>query len=252
VTFGTSHSDSSFADAERWDAEYDTRSAHGHWWNARLLGALELVGDGPGALLEVGPGPGRLLAKLAAAGWTVTALDVSPAMVELARRRVPAAAERIVTGRAEELPFADAVFDVVVAVGVLRYTELQRSLAELARVLRPAGRAVVGFQNARAPTTLWRRAVVLPAARAAKRVAPVGRPLPQRRAGPPSPARARELLASMSLEIERVEYVSCSVLPDPLDRIAPGVAYRAARAAERSAALRRVLGTQRLYAAVKR
>ena len=173
-------------------------------------------------------------------------------MVELARGRVAAAAERIVTGRAEELPFADAVFDAVVAVGVLQYTELPRALAELARVLRPGGRAVVGLQNARAPTMLWRRAVVLPAARAVKRVVPFGRPLPPRCPGPPSRVRALELLASTGLEIERVEYVSCSVVPDPLDRIAPGVAYRAARAAERSAALRRVLGTQRLHAAVKR
>ena len=47
--------------------------------------------------------------------------------------------------------------------------------------------------------------------------------------------------------VERLEYVSCGVLLDPIDTILPQVAFRAGRWAERSRTLRRVLGTQRIF-----
>ena len=235
----------------RRDAAYDLQSSRAHWWNARLEACLELVGEGQGSLLEVGPGPGRLLAALAEQKWTVSAVDAEPAMVDLSCARVPSAKDRIVVGRAEALPFGDSRFDIVVAIGVLRYTDLTSALTELVRVLRPGGRAVIGLQNGRAPAMLWRRSVVLPAARAAKRVVPFGRALPPPRRRPLSLREAREVLTSAGLVVERVEHVSCAVLPEPLDRMAPRLAYRTARLAERSGSLRRALGTNRLFLAVK-
>jgi hypothetical protein len=59
-------------------------------------------------------------------------------------------------------------------------------------------------------------------------------------------------LTSAGFAVERVEHVSCAVLPEPLDRMAPRLAYRTARLAERSDSLRRALGTNRLFLAVKR
>jgi SAM-dependent methyltransferase len=179
----------------------------------------------------------------------VTAIDAAPRMIELARARVPSAAERLTVARAESLPFDDGTFDVVVAIGVLEYTDMKASLREVARVLRPGGRAVLGLRNGQALVTGWQRSVVFPLVRPAKRVLPFGRPLPKPRRRPLRLRRVRELLAAAGLSVELVEHVGCTVLPDPLDRVAPRVAYATARRAERSARLRRLFGAQRVVVA---
>lgn len=229
--------------ASEWDASYDERTTRGHWQRARLEAAVRLVGEGPGALLEVGVGTGRLLAALAERGWEVTGIDAAPRMVELARERVPSA--KLEVGQAEQLPFEDDSFDAVVAIGVLEFADLEASLREVARVLRPGGRVVIGVLNGSAPTVAWASAVMHPVARRVKRVLPFGRPLPRLRGRSLSP----ELLQVAGLEVESAENLGCAVLPDPLDRLP--VAYRAARRAEKSPHLRRVLGTQRMILATK-
>lgn len=240
------------AEAARWDAEYDQPTVRGHWWRSRQEAVLRLVGDPGGDLLELGLGPGRLAAALTAGGWTVSGVDASPRMVELARSRVPGAAARLSVGRAESLPYPDASFDAAVAIGVLEYADTAAALRELVRVLRPGGRAVLGLRNGRAPASLWHARVVLPAARALKRVVAFGRPLPAPRRRAQSPAQGRRLLEAAGLAVERVEVVACAVLPDPIDALAPRTAYRAARRAERVPALRRRLGTQQVLLARRR
>ena len=100
----------------------------------------EIVAVAPKRVLEVGPGPGevseRMLREL---GCEVVALDVSERMVELCRARGIDAR----VGDAQELPFEDGSFDLVVAAWVLFHVpDLDRGLAEIARVLRPGGRLV--------------------------------------------------------------------------------------------------------------
>jgi len=231
--------------AVEWDASYEARTTRGHWQRARLEAAVRLVGEGPGALLEIGVGSGRLLARLAERGWEVTGIDAAPRMLELARARVPSG--RLEVARAEELPFEDASFDAVVAVGVLEYGDLEASLRELARVLRPGGRAVLGVRNNAAPTVAWSVRVMHPVARRVKRVAPFGRRLPSSTRRPPSLAELSRLLERVGLRVERVENVGSAVLPDPFDRLP--FAYRAARAVEASPRLRSTFGTQRLVSA---
>ena len=230
--------------AAEWDASYDAPTTRGHWQRARLEAAVRLVGDGPGSLLEVGVGSGRLLARLAERGWDIVGIDAAPRMVELARERVPGASLEV--ARAEELPFADASFDAVVAVGVLEYGDLEASLRELARVLRPGGRAMLGVRNSAAPTVVWSARVMHPLARRVKRVLPFGRRLPSTMRRPPSLDELYELLERVGLRVERVENVGSAVLPDPFDRLP--FAYRAARAAEASPRMRSTFGTQRLIA----
>jgi SAM-dependent methyltransferase len=94
----------------------------------------------PRRVLEVGCGWGELAEWLAReTGAEVVATDLSPHMVELAR-------ERGVDARladVQELPFADGEFDVVVAAWMLYHVpDLDRAVAELARVLRPGGRLI--------------------------------------------------------------------------------------------------------------
>lgn len=251
----TEHEVSSAAHFDRtaadWDGSYDDSSMRGHRWQSRLRVAVKLAGDGPGELLEVGFGSGRMIPPLVARGWTVHGVDPAPRMLELARDRAPDVAERLVLGRGEELPFDDASFDAVVAVGALEYTDMSASVPEIARVLRPGGRALVGLRNGRAPTAVWQTHVTHPISRVVKGRLKVGRKPPKQRRPALSHSRARELLGGAGLEVEQRTLVSCEFLPDPLDALAPRLAYRAARAAEHSAALRRMFGTQQLLIAVK-
>jgi SAM-dependent methyltransferase len=231
--------------AAEWDASYDARTTRGHWQRARLEAAVRLVGDGPGSLLEVGVGSGRLLARLAERGWEVAGIDAAPRMVDLAREQVPSA--RLEVARAEKLPFEHASFDVVVVVGVLEYRDLEASLRELARVLRPGGRAVLGVLNSAAPAVVWSRLAMHPMARRVKRHVPFGRPLPPERRRPLSLQDTERALEAAGLAVERVENVGCVVVPDPLDRLP--FAYRAARVAEARPRLRTTFGTQRVVVA---
>ena len=94
----------------------------------------------PRRVLEVGCGPGELSARIRdEIGAEVVAVDTSPRMVELARGRGLDAR----LGDVQELEFADEEFDCAVAAWMLYHVpDVERALAELARVLVPGGRLV--------------------------------------------------------------------------------------------------------------
>jgi SAM-dependent methyltransferase len=114
--------------------------------DARVPAVEAVKAAAPRRVLEVGCGWGELAAWLAAeTGAEVVAVDLSPRMVELARERGVDAR----VGDVQELPFADASFDVAVAAWMLYHVpDLDRALAELARVVRPGGRLVAVTNSA--------------------------------------------------------------------------------------------------------
>jgi SAM-dependent methyltransferase len=103
--------------------------------------------------LDVGCGHGELAVRLSRElGVDVVAVDLSPAMVEIARGRGVDAR----VGDVQDLPFADGEFDCVVAAWMLYHVpDLERAAAELARVLRPAGRLVAVTLGRRHLAELW-------------------------------------------------------------------------------------------------
>jgi ubiquinone/menaquinone biosynthesis C-methylase UbiE len=99
-------------------------------------------------VLEVGCGTGEGAERIARElGADVVALDISPRMVDLTKERGVDA--RI--GDVQQLPFADGEFDCAVATWVLYHAQdVDRAIAELARVLQPGGRlvaATIGNDN---------------------------------------------------------------------------------------------------------
>ncbi len=94
----------------------------------------------PKRVLDVGSGPGELTERFAKElGADVKAIDISPRMVELTQARAIDAQ----VAEAENLPFGDAEFDCVFAGWVLYHVpNLERAIAECARVLKPGGRLV--------------------------------------------------------------------------------------------------------------
>ena len=107
---------------------------------------VEAVADAaPRRVLEVGCGWGELAEWIAReTGAEVTAVDLSPRMVELARScGVDASVADV-----QELPFDDGAFDVAVAAWMLYHVpDRVRAVGELARVLRPGGRLVAATNS---------------------------------------------------------------------------------------------------------
>jgi ubiquinone/menaquinone biosynthesis C-methylase UbiE len=104
-----------------------------------LLDAAHLTSDS--RALEVGCGPGHVTAMMAATGATVTGVDLVPAMIETARTLHPDL--EFVEANAEQLPFADDAFDVVLANFVIHhFARPDVVCTEIRRVLTPGGRFV--------------------------------------------------------------------------------------------------------------
>ena len=100
-----------------------------------------------GRILDAGCGTGRMSRYLAARGCRVEGCDLSPAMVEEARAAAPGIAVQV--GSLTALPYADASFSGVLAWYSSIHTarDAQPAIwAEVARVLRPGGVVLVGFQ----------------------------------------------------------------------------------------------------------
>jgi ubiquinone biosynthesis O-methyltransferase len=127
-------------------------------WRATPLGSiteaieqrlmLELAGELQGRrVVDVGCGDGALACVMASRGADVTGIDPDPAMLAAARSHAAAAGVRaeFLEGRVEQLPFPDASVEVIVSVTVLCFVpDAAGAVREMARVLRPGGRLVLG------------------------------------------------------------------------------------------------------------
>jgi len=103
--------------------------------------AVWLVGDRPTTVLELGAGTGKLTEVLVALGHDVHATDPDEAMLAKLRERLPDV--RTSVAGAEEIPAADAAYDVVVSAQAFHWFDHERALPEIARVLKPGGRLAV-------------------------------------------------------------------------------------------------------------
>jgi SAM-dependent methyltransferase len=132
-----------YADESRFSVRQATwRSATGPDAHDIVLDALAEIA--PKRILEVGPGKGELAERIALElGAEVIAVDQSERMVELTSGR----GVKVILGDVQELPFDDGAFDAAVAAWMLYHVpDVDRAIAELARILRPGGR-LIGVTN---------------------------------------------------------------------------------------------------------
>ena len=128
----------------RWYAR-NTASARGRMRDE----ARTLVGPlGSGSrILEVAPGPGYLAIELAQLGdFEVVGLDVSQTFVALAAENARKAGVAVAfhRGDAAALPFESAAFDLIVCRAAFKnFTAPVQAIAEMHRVLKPGGKAVI-------------------------------------------------------------------------------------------------------------
>ena len=153
------------------DALFDSRADTYDSWYMTPLGAYEdelenaLVFKHVGVVrgktvLDVGCGTGLYSIRLSEGGADVTAVDISSKMIEIARRKAQDRGQYIWYDQADmvKLPYENRTFDLVVSVTALEFAaDPLLALMEMARVLRPGGKLVVGVLNNDSPWADARR-----------------------------------------------------------------------------------------------
>lgn len=132
-----------------WEEAYSDEPPH---WAVDLTPSLfaqeftkEMTDRKLKSVLEIGCGNGRDSIFFARAGFKVTAIDVAPSAIKLAKENAKEAEVSIdfKEANAEELPFKDGEFESMFSLSVLHATRLEKSLSEVNRVLEKDGLAFI-------------------------------------------------------------------------------------------------------------
>jgi ubiquinone/menaquinone biosynthesis C-methylase UbiE len=102
--------------------------------------------------LDVGCGQGEHLGRMREWGFQVSGIDVSPAQVQIAARKL-GSPDLVRVGSATQIPAPDGAYDFVYVINVLHHLESveeqRRAIGELLRVLKPGGRLLIHEINTR-------------------------------------------------------------------------------------------------------
>jgi ubiquinone/menaquinone biosynthesis C-methylase UbiE len=112
------------------------------------------------SVLEPGAGAGEFTEQLARSGASISAVELSPGQVKLAREKMARFPNvTLIVGDAGALDFPDCRFDAVVGLSVLHHLDLGRVLLEFFRVLKPGGRMFFSEPNMLNPQVFLERNV---------------------------------------------------------------------------------------------
>jgi SAM-dependent methyltransferase len=99
-----------------------------------------LVADRP-KVLEIGPGTGQATAAMVQRGWDVTAVELSPGLADVLRRKLPAVDVIVADFDSWELPSAS--YDLVISATAFHWLDPATRVGRCARLLRPGGALAV-------------------------------------------------------------------------------------------------------------
>ena len=128
------------ADASRhWEQRLSPASEY-----FELLRSLDETPEGK-SLLDVGCAAGIEAEEFQKMGLLVDGVDINEDLIKEAQERLPES--HFVVASAEALPQKDESYDIVFSINALFYTELEKSIAEFCRVLKPGGRGIISFDT---------------------------------------------------------------------------------------------------------
>lgn len=133
--------------AVRYDALIDHKPHNAYYDRPNTLSLIEKM-QGK-SILDAACGPGKYAEILKAKGATVTGIDISPKMIECAKKRNADEESFFVHDLAEPLSmFEDASFDLVLCALAMHYLEdWNPTIQEFHRVLKPGGTVVVSIEH---------------------------------------------------------------------------------------------------------
>jgi SAM-dependent methyltransferase len=107
---------------------------------------VAMLGFRGGEVLDAACGIGQWAVVLAQANSRVVGIDLTPDRIKIARRLAAANAAANVTfetGSIEEIPLPESSIDFVFCYGAIMFTDIDKTLSQFARVLRPGGKAYI-------------------------------------------------------------------------------------------------------------
>jgi SAM-dependent methyltransferase len=125
---------------DRFSRAFYDKSARGRLWGP-VWRTIDLRGK---SVLDYGCGDGHFTHLLARLGAHAYGIDISPQLIAKAEGMAPQQANgfpRFLVGDAHATPFQDDAFDYVMGNGALHHFVLEHAYAEIARVLKPGGKA---------------------------------------------------------------------------------------------------------------
>ncbi|WP_173486523.1 MULTISPECIES: class I SAM-dependent methyltransferase [unclassified Aliiroseovarius] len=128
--------------AKAWIADMGNQGDHGrgHVLDEPMLARVKQAA--PRDMVDIGCGEGRFCRMMPALGVTPTGIDPTPELISHARTCEPEG--RYVEARAEDLPFADASFDLAVFyLSLIDIPDIRAAIREATRILKPGGRILV-------------------------------------------------------------------------------------------------------------
>jgi len=137
-----------------WASSYEPR-AHNRLMELEQATVFELLPELRGlTVLDVGCGTGRYLRELESRGAIAFGMDLSAPMLERARRQ----STRVARADLRALPFDAMTIDLAICgLALGDVAELELALGEIARVLRPAGRAIYSVVHPAGEKAGWSR-----------------------------------------------------------------------------------------------
>lgn len=128
-----------------WESAYSKSLTNTQSSTAEYIYAATAKRAGFGKVLEIGCGKGHLLFRLQSPHRQLSAMDISPAAIQIAKARTPQA--RFGVADAKKLPFKSNTFDYVIATEVLEHMEGDQTIKECFRVLKVGGSALFTVPN---------------------------------------------------------------------------------------------------------
>jgi ubiquinone/menaquinone biosynthesis C-methylase UbiE len=208
-----------------WSRLYDVADGLSYHFHVRRQRVMELLPSTLGRVADLGCGPGIMVPAILERGGSFVGIDVSPEMIREANAKYQAEPNvSFAVGDIENLDLPDEAFDQVICMGVIEYLEHpQKALAEIGRILRPGGTAVVSVSK-RYHTDRLAAPLTAPVRWVARRMGFKGSGQVHRSGMQP---RELDYAAALGRMVpEGASHYNFTPLPYPLTRIAPGLTMR--------------------------
>jgi ubiquinone/menaquinone biosynthesis C-methylase UbiE len=145
MSTGTNQVVEHFDKYRNWSRLYDLADGHNYHFHVRRNRVLELLPQKLGRVLDVGCGPGVMTEVVLERGGVFDGVDLSPEMVSEAKEKfghLPGV--HFAVGNIEAIDATDNSYDQLICMAVIEYLKTaDPALAEMARVLKPGGIAII-------------------------------------------------------------------------------------------------------------